>query len=199
MQMNLSDIVLYIKGIDIKNINDNYGQILTFLSIFSGIMIAITGWVFQSFLYKKRATFDLLLKLEESQYHQEIRSEFRRVRTGKGFHNLVELMQNDLANDEINDALFVRIQKIDAYLNFIELISELIHRRQIVFEIFYSQWGGRFIVDVRAAAPYIRYVRDRENRDHIWIWVEYIATRFEERRDRKNIFKKLINIIFSGR
>jgi len=176
-----------------RQVNADFGSWLTFLSITNAVVIAVIGWIIQGRQYRKRATFDLLIKLEESEYHQGTREAFRKIR-GE-IDNIVVAVESGTCPDDVSRNLL----KVDAYLDIIELISELIHRDQIIFSVFYSQWGGRFCKDIRAAKPYIDYLRRLEDRPNIWIWAEALAVRIERRKKYDNAVAKCVGMFSFGR
>lgn len=108
---------------------------------------------------RRKATLDLIEKVESTDHYRTLNATFSRLRRGRGFGHLANPTE---AADAADRAL------VNDYLNHYELVSVGI-ARGILDETFYKSWmRGPFVRDWNAATDFVQSERWRRDDDGQW-------------------------------
>ena len=122
-------------------------------------------------LARRKATLDLIEKVESTDHYRDLNSTFSRLRRGVGF---AHLSNPSTEADQVDRA------KVNDYLNHYELVSVGILQR-ILDEAFYRTWmRAPFVRDWNAAVDFVQSERWRLATDGTWTYNEKIFCNYQK-------------------
>ncbi len=132
--------------------------------------VAIAALINTRNVARRKATLDLIEKVESTDHYRALNATFSRLRRGKGF---AQLANPGSEADEADRA------QVNDYLNHYELVSVGI-LRGILDEAFYKSWmRGAFIRDWNAAADFVQGERWRDDGQGAWQYHPQIFCAYE--------------------
>lgn len=132
-------------------------------------LIALSALVNTRQIARRKATLDLIKKVESTDHYRQLNKTFSRLRRSEGFAHL----GNPRPEDEDDRA------RVNDYLNHYELVSVGIFQR-ILDEAFYRTWmRAPFVRDWNAAADFIQRERWRRETDQSWTYNEKIFCNYQ--------------------
>lgn len=133
-------------------------------------IVAVLALINTRRLARRKATLDLIEKVESTDHYRELNRTFSNLRRGRGFAHL--------SNPEPEDA--DDRARVNDYLNHYELVSVGIFQR-ILDETFYRTWmRAPFVRDWNAAVDFVQRERWRRETDGRWTYNERIFCNYQK-------------------
>jgi hypothetical protein len=123
--------------------------------------VAVLALITTKRIARRKATLDLIEKVESTEHYRSLNATFSRLRRGRGFAHLADPLT---PQDEADRA------RVNDYLNHYELVSVGIFQR-ILDEAFYRTWmRAPFVRDWNAAVDFVQRERWRRGPDGAWTY-----------------------------
>lgn len=95
-------------------------------------------------------------------------------------HIILDL-PHGLSPQEVEDRLGDKMDLIFVFLATLESLGVLVYRREVSLDVVDDYFSGLIDICWQKLGPYIRYVRQRENRETLGEWIEWLHDRMAER------------------
>lgn len=139
--------------------------------VFFSVIVAALALINTRQIARRKATLDLIEKVESTDHYRALNAAFSRLRRGRGFAHL----GNPADDEDILDRA-----KVNDYLNHYELVAVGIFQR-ILDERFYRTWmRAPFVRDWNAAADFVQAERWRREDDGRWTYNEKIFCNYQK-------------------